>query len=100
MKLPHKAAAVISIFKLESLHATVHGLVLQGRPRGDQAEGGTATAEEGGGPGGPSQLGLRAGSRTTTASTLWTRARGLRTSCAMCTWCGEPPLQCYTCASA
>ncbi len=61
-----------------------HGV--QGRQRGDQAEGGAGEGAEGGDRGGPSQQGHLAESRTTTASTLSTQGPGLRISCGTCTW--------------
>ena len=70
--------------------------ILQGRQRGDQAEGGTGMGGEGGGPGGPSQPGPPAASRTTTASTLSTQGPGLRTSCEMCTWYGASDLKLFS----
>ena len=59
---------------------------VQGRQRGDQAEGGAGPEGEGGAPGGPSQQGHPAGSRMTTVNTLSTRGPGPRTFCGMCTW--------------
>ena len=59
---------------------------MQGLQKGAQAEVATGMGEGVGASGVPSPQGHPAGSRTTTASTLLTRAHGHRTSCVTFTW--------------